>query len=60
MSVTATLGYDGQGDRVIRQMADETRLYLEDWFESDIGFNYTCYSLQLQHAANDSQERSVP
>ena len=45
---------------VIWQMADETRLYLEDWFESDIGFNYTCCSLQLQHVLNHSQERSVP
>jgi len=36
--VTATLGYDGQGQRVVRAMANETRLYLGDYFESDTGY----------------------
>jgi len=32
----ATLSYDGQGQRVVREMGGETRLYLEDWFEADV------------------------
>jgi hypothetical protein len=41
--VTATLGYDGQGNRVIRCMKGETRLYLEDRFETDTSLNYVRY-----------------
>jgi RHS repeat-associated protein len=34
----ATLSYDGQGQRVVREMSAETRLYLDDYFESDTGY----------------------
>ncbi|NLG28770.1 MAG: hypothetical protein GX557_12720 [Chloroflexi bacterium] len=42
--VTATLAYDGQGSRVVRQMASGTRRarrgasYLDDYFESGAGY----------------------
>ena len=35
-----SMAINGQGHRVLRYMADETRLYLEGWFESDTDFDY--------------------
>jgi hypothetical protein len=50
--IITTLANDGQGNRVLRQMAGETRLCREDWFDSDTG--YTAWVRNCQSASADS------